>query len=173
MGSHLYVLSCHKLQFTKMRLTSWCLFYGSFYWAWGVPIYDFTIKCNKHTHTHTLSPFPSNKFTSNHNYSILHLLMLHTYCMISQRSNSITALISSEPWIPFGWADGDERVSDGEDGIRVPPNRVTCQLDQRDWCWSNMEGSSEQPQGATNHRGMGWARPAGVWSAGIWALYYV
>lgn len=101
----------------------------------------------------TPSPCP-NIFTSNRNYSSLHLLILDTYCMISQRSNSIKDLISSEPWILFGWVDGDEWASDGEDGIRVPPNRVTCQWDRGDWCWSNIEESSEQSQGATSHSGV-------------------
>ncbi len=91
--------------------------------------------------------------------------------MISQCSNSINDLISSELWILFGLVDGDEWASDGEDGIRVPPNHVICQLDQGDWCWSNMEESSMQSHGATNHSGVGWARPAGVLSSGIWPFY--
>lgn len=151
-------------------------FYVLYCFLSGLPESWLTIKCSScfshRTHTHhtlstlsTLSPCP-NAFTSSHNYSLLRLLILHTYCMISWGSNSIKDLISSEHWLLFGWADGDEWASDGEDGIRVPPNCVTCQLEEGDWCWSNVEESSAQ-----DHSRVGWTRPAGVLSSGIWTFY--
>lgn len=38
--------------------------------------------------------------------------------------------------------DGDERASDGEDGIRARPNRVTCQWEGGDGCPSIREPPS-------------------------------
>lgn len=96
---------------------------------------------------HTLS-------TSNHNCSNPHLLIWHTYWMISRRSNKHEASHLIRARILSGWADGDEWASNGEDGIRVPLNRVTCQWDRGDWCWSNMEESSEESPGASSHRGV-------------------